>query len=206
MAKLEAKEAANNLGMFLEEKNEVLENINDDDEHDEDNDSETNDPIYKENHNEPDENTDEHEASNEMQMPSDTDNLAKDVLELEKAGVVDREFVNNVRKMQEASLKRINSNTIPMFELTSEPTEMSNNKTQSQHSPFLEVKHNSKVVYVRKTSLVWIFQQAEHVSTDHLFRVRKKQPYSTNLCEESKDKSSNDISIRDLATTDMQRN
>ena len=85
LTKLEAKEAANDLGMFLEEKDEVPENINHNNEHNEDEDSETDDPIYKENHNEPDEHTDEHEASNEMQMLSDTDNLAKDVLELEKA-------------------------------------------------------------------------------------------------------------------------
>ena len=83
-----------------------------------------------------------------------------------------------------------------------EPTETSNDKIQDKYSPFVEVKHNGKVVYVRKTTLVWIFQQAECVSTDRLYRVRNKQPYSTTLGQESKAENSNschgDIGSHDI--------
>lgn len=168
-ARLEAKKAANNLGMFLEERDELCENETDDNEHDkddDDDDDEMDDPTCEEHPKD--------QASNDLQMLSDSesDNLTKDVLELEKVGVVDIKFVNNVKRMQESSLKCIHSSTIPMFEL--KERSMSTDKIQSKHSPFLEVKHNGKVVYVRKTTLVWIFQQAERVSTDRLFRVRNK--------------------------------
>jgi len=74
-----------------------------------------------------------------------------------------------------------------------EPTQpkLTNDKTQSKHSPLLKVKHNGKIVHVRKTTLVWLFQQGESVSTDRLFRVRNKQPYSTSIGQEDKTESSN---------------
>ena len=179
-AKVEAKEAANNLGMVLEEKDELPEHEDDDDEHEEDDDDEADELSH-------DENPEEPEASDVMQTITDSDNLTKDVIELEKVGMVDTEFVNSVKIKQESSLKHMHSHTIPMFE----PTETSNDKIQDKYSPFVEVKHNGKVVYVRKTTLVWIFQQAECVSTDHLYRVRYKQPYSTTLGQESKAENSN---------------
>ena len=36
------------------------------------------------------------------------------------------------------------------------PTAVTLNDTENKHSPFIEVKHNSKVVNVQKTKLVWV--------------------------------------------------
>ena len=83
-----------------------------------------------------------------------------------------------------------------------ESTEEIGNKSENKYSPFLEVKHNDKVVSIRKTTLVWIFQQGESVSTDRLFRAQNKQPYSTSLGQESKavnsNSCSNDIGDHDI--------
>ena len=186
-AKLEASEAANSLGMFVEEKwDELLdENEKDKDDEGDDEDDDEVDTIYDETPKE----LEELKTLNEIQIQSDCDNLTKDVLELQKVGMVDKKFVNNIKKMHENSFKRIHSSTIPKFEPT-EP-KLTNDKTQSKHSPLLEVRHNGKMVHVRKTTLVWLFQQGESVSTDRLFQVRNKQPYSTSIGQEDKTESSN---------------
>ena len=38
--------------------------------------------------------------------------------------------------------------------------------------------HNGKVVYIRKPTAIWLFQECERVSSDRLFRVRAVQPNS----------------------------
>ena len=43
--------------------------------------------------------------------------------------------------------------------------------------PFVQV---STGVFIRKTTAVWLFQEGERVSSDRLFRVRTKQPFSSN--------------------------
>jgi len=35
-------------------------------------------------------------------------------------------------------------------------------------------------IFIRKTTAVWLLQEDEPVSTDRLFRVRHKQPFSSN--------------------------
>ena len=38
---------------------------------------------------------------------------------------------------------------------------------------------SQRTVFIRKTTAVWLLQESEHVSSDRLFRVRSKQPYSS---------------------------
>ena len=79
--------------MFLEEKDEFLDNKNDDEDEDDDNDdndNEMNDPTN-------DEETKEHGPSNEMQRISDPNDLTKDITELEKIGLVNTEFIKYVK-------------------------------------------------------------------------------------------------------------
>ena len=35
-------------------------------------------------------------------------------------------------------------------------------------------------MYIHKTTAVWLLQEGERVSSDRLFRVRAKQPFSTD--------------------------
>lgn len=39
---------------------------------------------------------------------------------------------------------------------------------------------HGKVVYIRKSTAIWLFQDAERVSSDRIFRVRANQPQSTS--------------------------
>ena len=51
--------------------------------------------------------------------------------------------------------------------------------TKQVFTPFVEVSVKGHVVLIRKTTAIWLFQETEHVSADHLFRVRLKQPYAS---------------------------
>ena len=50
-------------------------------------------------------------------------------------------------------------------------------------------------IFIRKTTAVWLLQEGERVSTDRLFRVRHKQPCSTNVycCTNTSTNSTNNI-------------
>jgi len=55
----------------------------------------------------------------------------------------------------------------------------SKQKLAKKDKRFLELLFNGEVIYIRKSTLVWIMQEGERVSGDRLFRVRVKQPYSS---------------------------
>ena len=51
---------------------------------------------------------------------------------------------------------------------------------KKKHILFVEVNlTNGRTVYIRKTTLVWILQENERLSSDRLIRVREKQPFSS---------------------------
>ncbi len=45
--------------------------------------------------------------------------------------------------------------------------------------PYVKVEHNGKSLFLNKTTVVWLYQEGERVSSDGLFRVRSKQPFSS---------------------------
>ena len=49
-----------------------------------------------------------------------------------------------------------------------------------KYCPTLEV---SSGVYIRKTTVLWLLQEGERVSSDRLFRVRATQPYDTSTSQ-----------------------
>ena len=52
-------------------------------------------------------------------------------------------------------------------------------KFQNKFNHFVEVQaSNNKTIFIRKTTALWLLQEGERISTDRLFRVRHKQPYS----------------------------
>ena len=46
-------------------------------------------------------------------------------------------------------------------------------------SPYVEVSVNDRKFSIRKTTAIWLLQENERVSSDRLFRVREKQPFSS---------------------------
>lgn len=67
--------------------------------------------------------------------------------------------------------------SVPLYKLVSQED---TSKKSKQSNRFVEILHNGEKIFVRKSTLVWLFQEGERVSSDRLFRVRVKQPYSTS--------------------------
>ncbi len=42
----------------------------------------------------------------------------------------------------------------------------------------MKIERDGKDYFINKTTAVWLLQEGERVSSDRLFRVRSKQPYS----------------------------
>ena len=53
-------------------------------------------------------------------------------------------------------------------------------KVYQSRKKFVEVIHNSEKLFKRKTTLVWLFQENERISSDRLFRVREHQPFNSS--------------------------
>jgi len=43
------------------------------------------------------------------------------------------------------------------------------------------IQCNRKNYFINKTTVVWLLHKGERVSSDHIFRVRSKQPYSSDI-------------------------
>ena len=73
--------------------------------------------------------------------------------------------------------------TIPTYKLT----ESENKERQKfkKDKKFIEIIHNGESVFVRKTTLVWLFQEGERISNDRLFRIRLKQPFNKTLQDDA---------------------
>ena len=71
-------------------------------------------------------------------------------------------------------------------------------------SPFVEVITSSnKAILIRKTTALWLLQEGERISSDRLFRVRCKQPYSHNLSDIQTSQKARPITIDDTPSSDV---
>ena len=71
-------------------------------------------------------------------------------------------------------------------------------------NPFVEVitSRNEKIL-IRKTTALWLLQEGERISSDRLFRVRCKQPYSDNLSDIKSSQKFKPIVIVDTPSSDV---
>ena len=100
------------------------------------------------------------------------EDLLNDISVMQKAGVIDERACDTAQK----TFKRIDNNTVLLYM----KIDCGKKQQQRKFSPFVEVNHNGKAFHIRKSTAVWLFQECERVSIDHLFRVRSKQPYSSS--------------------------
>jgi len=70
---------------------------------------------------------------------------------------------------------------IPMYKAADRVATDQLKKKRKLSTNFIEVDHNGEKIYIRKSTLVWLLQEGERVSSDRLFRVRLKQPCSSSL-------------------------
>ena len=107
----------------------------------------------------------------------DGSEIAASISELDNAQLIDKQLSDQLTNLHRQSFKRL-PGAMPIFETSSKST-TTPKKQKHKHCPFVEVMHNGKVMYINKTTAVWLLQEGERVSSDRLFRVRNKQPYST---------------------------
>ena len=82
------------------------------------------------------------------------------------------------------SFKWLSSSGMPIYECVEKQDKRGKKQRQNQKSftSFVEVQvSDSQSIFICKTAAMWIFQEGEHVSPDHLFRVQHKQPYSSDI-------------------------
>ena len=58
--------------------------------------------------------------------------------------------------------------------------DINSSKSINLDKKFVQINHNGEVIYRRKTTLVWLFQENERVPNDCVFRVRSHQPYTSS--------------------------
>lgn len=87
--------------------------------------------------------------------------------------MIQDDMLQKLSQFEKASFKRIKTTVLPTYEKSSTP--LRKGKCVSR---FVEVHQNGHTDFIHKTTAVWLFQEGERVSSDHLFHVRAKQPYS----------------------------
>ena len=92
----------------------------------------------------------------------------------------EKEMLNPEVKEKLTAICKSSSNktTIPMYKKADESQEKLN---FTRDHKFIEIIHNDESIFIRKSTLVWLFQEGERVSSDRLFRVRSTQPYNKTL-------------------------
>ena len=129
------------------------------------------------------------DSSRESKIPEESELNAQECKEvvssldlMEKKKVIDDGLKQKITYLCRKESDRNEESTIPVYNVVNQDNVVSTDKKHKQakkDNRFLEVFYNGEVIYIRKSTLVWILQEGERVSGDRLFRVRVKQPYSS---------------------------
>lgn len=107
----------------------------------------------------------------------DPEDVASGVSQLTSAGIIENDLSDRLTALHKSSFKRLSGTSLPMFEISDASKKKS---TNSKHCRYVEVEYNGKTLCINKITAVWLLQEGKRVSSDRLFRVRSKQPYSSD--------------------------
>ena len=111
--------------------------------------------------------------------------MVENLAQLEEKKVIDTKVKERVTYLCQRSASGLDGKScIPLYNCkATDQSDKSNTvgKKQRLTHKYFEIDHHGEKIYVRKSTLVWLFQEGERVSSDRLFRVRSKQPYSSSL-------------------------
>ena len=110
----------------------------------------------------------------EANTDQDADDIATGIVELTKVGVIDKGLDDHLTSLHKSAFKRLPSAGLPIYDV-----DEARKSTKAKFSPFVEICHNGKSAHIHKTTAIWLLQEGERVSSDRLFRVRVKQPFSS---------------------------
>ena len=102
--------------------------------------------------------------------------IIENLTNLEKEEVIDnavnKTICTYMRKTDTSNSD--NRTSIPLYSQVTQREHKSGDKLIKNNSKFVEINHNEWLIFVRKSTLVWLFQEGERVSANRLFRVRAK--------------------------------
>lgn len=113
---------------------------------------------------------------------STADNISdiiEDVNNLHTNKIVDDSVTSRAISLKASLIykREQSSNGLPVYEKRHDTEE-------KEHPAFVKMELHGKMIYIRKSTAIWLFQDAERVSPDRIFRVRATQP---NTCSSSND-------------------
>ena len=112
---------------------------------------------------------------------ADVQEISHNLENISEHNLLDDTLSKKLKEHHKSLFKRLSSSTIPIYECV-DTQNNKDKKHQKKISPFLEIRtHNDQIVYIRKTTAIWLLQEGERVSIDRIFRVRHKQPYSSDI-------------------------
>ena len=106
-------------------------------------------------------------------------NLAEDIEKLHANDLVDSSVKDRVKKLKTVMpFQKVEScsTSVPVYKKKVVEDE-EDSQSYSLKSQYVEVTlRNKETIFIRKQTAVWLFQDAERLSSDRIFRVRAKQP------------------------------
>ena len=114
----------------------------------------------------------------EVNVSDNPDDVASGITELKKVGIIDEGLCRYLTSLHRAAFKHLSSTGLPIYDVKDNQQCEVSSKKSTMFSPYVEISHNSKSAFIHKTTAVWLLQEGERVSSDRLFWVRAKQPFS----------------------------
>ena len=120
--------------------------------------------------------------------------------------IIENDLSDRLIAVHKSSFKRLFNKemNISVFAEDRIDSEGKDKASKTKHCRFVEVTQNGKSMFISKTTAVWLLQEGERVSTDRLFRVRSKQPYTCDAQPEIRSTSdllpsvSNSLNVGDI--------
>lgn len=103
--------------------------------------------------------------------------VEKDLQLISKKGIAESKISKRLGKFKK-SLAPIKLNSaMPCYAFTN--SDRNAKEVGNFFSPYVEVSLNDCTFSIRKTTAIWLLQESKRVSSDCLFHVREKQPFSS---------------------------
>ena len=107
--------------------------------------------------------------------------------QLSDAKRIDSALAEKLKSSHAACYKKTSDGGLPVHEQVNK-TMLGKKPRKTKHTPFVEIMHDKKV-FIHKSTAVWALQEGERVSSDSLFRVKAKQPFSIENQHKTETKS-----------------
>ena len=108
--------------------------------------------------------------------------ISNGINKLSSMGIIDKGLNEHLTTLHQKAFKRSPSTSLPMYDMTEDSSKAS--KKKQKFSPYVQVHYGEKSTFIHKSTAVWLLQEGERVSSDRLFRVRGKQPFAIDRCNQ----------------------